>query len=211
MKIDIVSDVVCPWCIVGYRQLQQALEATGSKAEIHWHPFELNPDMEPEGEPLLEHMMRKYRSSKQDSENNRSHLTSVGTDLGIDFRFDDASRMYNTFDAHQLMHWAEETQNLKSTLKQALFQAYFTEQRDISDRDILIEVAANVGLNKDEARAVLEDQRYAQAVRSDEKLWISRGIQGVPAIIFEEKHLVSGAQGVERFTEIIQRVQSENT
>lgn len=210
MRIDIVSDVVCPWCIVGYRQLQQALEATGTEADIHWHPFELNPDMEPEGEHLSEHMMRKYGTNQQESDSNRQRLVDVGADLGIDFKFDDTSRMYNTFDAHQLMHWAEETQNLKSELKLALFDAYFTQKINVSDREALIDLAVGVGLDKDEATAVLDDQRYAETVRADEHLWTSRGVQAVPSVILDEKYLVSGAQGVERFTDIIQQVQNSD-
>lgn len=209
MRIDIVSDVVCPWCIVGYRQLQQALDATGIEADIHWHPFELNPDMPPEGEQLRDHIIRKYGSSAEESKKNRDRLVAVGVELGIDFRFDDESHIRNTFDAHQLMHWAEETKGRKNALKQALFHAYFTEQLDVSDRGVLVDTAVNLGLDREEANAVLEDQRYAQTVRDNEQLWLSRGIQGVPAVILENKYLLSGAQGVQNFTAAIQQVQSE--
>jgi len=209
MKIDIVSDVVCPWCIVGYRQLQQALEQTGIEAEIHWHPFELNPDMPPEGEQLRDHIMRKYGSSAEDSDKNRSNLVSIGAELGIDFQFNDDSHIRNTYDAHQLMHWAD-TQGLKNELKQSLFLAYFTEGLDVSDRQVLVERAASVGLDKVEAAAVLEDQRYADIVRENEKLWVSRGIQGVPAVILAEKYLLSGAQGVENFAAALQQVEAES-
>lgn len=208
MRIDIVSDIVCPWCIVGYRQLQQALEATGTEAEIHWHPFELNPDMPPEGEQLRDHIIRKYGSSVEESESNRRRLVEIGAELGIVFNFDDSSHIRNTFDAHQLMHWAE-TQGLKNELKQALFQAYFTEQLDVSDRQVLIEKAVSIGLDLEEATAVLEDQRYAETVRDNEQLWVSRGIQGVPAVILAEKYLLSGAQGVENFSAAIRQVQAE--
>ncbi|ASJ75533.1 DsbA family oxidoreductase [Granulosicoccus antarcticus] len=208
MKIDIVSDVVCPWCIIGYRQLQQALEATGIEAEIHWHPFELNPDMPAEGEALRDHVMRKYGSSAEESEANRSRLVSIGAELDIDFKFDDTSHIRNTFDAHQLMHWAD-TLGRKNDLKQALFQAYFTEQLDVSDRQVLIDKAVSLGLDKEEATAVLEDQRYAETVRSNEQLWVSRGIQGVPAVILGEKYLLSGAQGVENFSAALKQVESE--
>lgn len=208
MRIDIVSDVVCPWCIIGYRQLQQALEATGVDAQIHWHPFELNPDMPAEGEHLRDHIMRKYGSSAEESESNRSRLVDIGAELGIEFNFDDTSHIRNTFDAHQLMHWAD-TLGRKNDLKQALFHAYFTEQLDVSDRRVLVEKAVGLGLDKDEAAAVLEDQRYADEVRSNEQLWVSRGIQGVPAVILAGKYLLSGAQGVDNFSAAIRQVESE--
>ena len=208
MRIDIVSDVVCPWCIIGYRQLQRALEATGTEARIHWHPFELNPDMPAEGEQLRDHIMRKYGSSAEESESNRSRLVEIGAELGIEFKFDDTSRIRNTFDAHQLMHWAD-TLGRKNELKQALFQAYFTEQLDVSDRSVLVEKAVSLGLDRDVATQVLEDQRYADEVRRNEQLWVSRGIQGVPAIILAEKYLLSGAQGVENFSAAIKQVEAE--
>ena len=208
MRIDIVSDVVCPWCIIGYRQLLQALEATGTQAQIHWHPFELNPDMPPEGEQLRDHIIRKYGSSAEESESNRSRLVAVGAELGIDFKFDDTSHIRNTFDAHQLMHWAD-TLGCKNDLKQALFQAYFTEQLDVSDRSVLVEKAVALGLDREEATAVLEDQRYADEVRSNEQLWLSRGIQGVPAVILAEKYLLSGAQGKDNFSAAIRQVEAE--
>lgn len=209
MKIDIVSDVVCPWCIIGYRQLQQALEQTGIEADIHWHPFELNPDMPPEGEQLRDHIMRKYGSSVEDSNKNREQLVNIGAELGIEFNFSDDSHIRNTYDAHQLMHWAD-TQGLKNDLKQSLFLAYFTEGLDVSDRQVLIERAVSVGLDETEAKAVLEDQRYADTVRENEKLWISRGIQGVPAVILDEKYLLSGAQGVENFSAALKQVEAES-
>jgi len=209
MKIDIVSDVVCPWCIIGYRQLQQALEQTGIEAEIHWHPFELNPDMPAEGEQLRDHVMRKYGSSAEDSDKNRQQLVQVGAELGIDFNFSEESHIRNTYDAHQLMHWAD-TKGLKNDLKQSLFMAYFTEELDVSDRKVLVERAASVGLDAVEAAAVLEDQRYAEIVRENEKLWVSRGIHGVPAVILDEKYLLSGAQGVENFSAALKQVEAES-
>ena len=208
MRIDIVSDVVCPWCIIGYRQLQQALEATGTEADIHWHPFELNPDMPAEGEQLRDHIMRKYGSSAEESESNRSRLVNIGAELGIDFKFDDTSHIRNTYDAHQLMHWAD-TMGRKNDLEQALFKAYFTNQLDVSDRSVLVEQAVSLGMDRSEATAVLEDQRYADEVRRNEQLWVSRGIQGVPAVILEQKYLLSGAQGVENFSAAIRQVAAE--
>ncbi|NND89864.1 MAG: DsbA family oxidoreductase [Granulosicoccus sp.] len=209
MRIDIVSDVVCPWCIVGYQQLRCALENTGVQAEFHWHPFELNPDMPAQGELLRDHIMRKYGTSAEESEHNRDRLCAIGAELGIDFRFDEQSRIYNTFDAHQLMHWAD-SQSRKHDLKLALLHDYFTAQRDVSDRAVLVESATDVGLDQSEAHAVLDEQRFADTVRRNERLWVSRGIQGVPAIILEQRYLLSGAQGVENFTAAVRQTLSGN-
>ncbi|WP_122077169.1 DsbA family protein [Pseudophaeobacter sp. EL27] len=202
LRIDVVSDVMCPWCIIGYRQLATALEATETAYELHWHPFELNPEMPAEGQNLREHIIEKYGATPEQSEQNRAQMTKLGTDLGFDFRFDPEMRMHNTFDAHQLLHWAE-TQNRKHELKQALFSAHFTHHRDLSDTTVLADIAAEIGLDRDEALAVLQDQRFAGPVREVQGFWRSQGIQGVPAVIFDQKHLVSGAQGIENFTSIL--------
>lgn len=205
LRIDIISDVVCPWCIVGYRQLAEALDATGTAHEIHWHPFELNPKMPPEGQNLGEHITEKYGSTREQSLENRTRLTDIGTGLGFEFNFSDDMRMHNTFNAHQLIHWAD-TQNLGHALKQALFSAYFTDQRDLSDIDALVEVAREAGLDAAEAKAVLEEQRYADDVRQKESFWVQQGIQGVPAMVFDRKHLVTGAQGTENYTSILNQL-----
>ncbi|MCZ4287942.1 DsbA family oxidoreductase [Hoeflea alexandrii] len=202
LRIDFISDVVCPWCVVGYRQLEQALKSTATDYEIHWHPFELNPDMPAEGQNLREHLAEKYGATPEQSQENRARLTDLGATLGFKFAFTDDMRMVNTFDAHRLIHWAE-TQGLGHTLKQGLFAAYFSEQRDVSDAAVLIDVAENAGLDATEAKAVLDGQRYAAEVRQQENVWIQNNIRGVPAIIFDNKHLVTGAQGVENYTRIL--------
>jgi predicted DsbA family dithiol-disulfide isomerase len=202
LQIDIVSDVVCPWCIVGYKQLAQALAESGTAHEIHWHPFELNPQMSPEGQNLREHLAQKYGSTKEQSEQNRIRLTEVGASLGFTFRFTDDTRMHNTFNLHQLLHWAESLGRMHE-LKLALFAAHFTDGRNLSDNTVLADVAAEIGLDRAEALTVLADQRFAPAVREAEQYWQSQGIQSVPAIIFNRRHLVSGAQGVENFTRIL--------
>jgi len=208
LRIDIISDVMCPWCIVGYRQLSAALEATGTAHEIHWHPFELNPDMPPEGQNLREHIMQKYGSSLEESEQSRQHLKTLGSDLGIDFQFSDGSRMHNTFNTHQLLHWAN-TQERMHDLKQALFIAHFTNARDLSDNAVLADIAGEIGLDRTEALAVLDDQRYASQIRQEENFWTKQGIRGVPAVVFERQHLVTGAQGVDNFTSILKQLAEE--
>jgi len=208
LRIDIISDVMCPWCIVGYRQLSAALEATGTAHEIHWHPFELNPDMPPEGQNLREHIMQKYGSSLEESEQSRQHLKTLGSDLGIDFQFSDGSRMHNTFNTHQLLHWAN-TQERMHDLKQALFIAHFTNARDLSDNAVLADIAGEIGLDRTEALAVLDDQRYASQIRQEENFWTKQGIRSVPAVVFDRQHLVTGAQGVDNFTSILKQLAEE--
>lgn len=205
LQIDIVSDVMCPWCVIGYRQLAKALEATGTPHEIRWHPFELNPDMPPEGQNIREHVAEKYGSTKAQSEASRVRMTQAGAEVGFEFRYADDMRMHNTFNLHQLLHWAEQ-QGRKHDLKMALFAAHFTQARNLSDHAVLADVAAQVGLDRNEALAVLADQRFAADVRAAERIWIDQGIQGVPAVVFNRRHLVSGAQGVDNFTSILHQL-----
>lgn len=204
VQIDIVSDVVCPWCIVGYLQLQQALDQTGLTASPRWHPFELNPDMPAEGENLRDHIMRKYGSTPEQSQAARENLTTLGADLGFEFNFSDDSRMANTFGAHQLLDWAE-GQDRQHALKLALFKAYFTDGQDVSDHDVLVGIATLVGLNAEEARLVLTSGDHAAATREKQQIWTGRGIQGVPAMVFAGKYLMTGAQGAENYTNVLQR------
>lgn len=205
IRIDIVSDVVCPWCVVGYKQLDEALKQTQTDYEIHWHPFELNPNMPAEGQNMREHIIEKYGSSAQESDASRVRITEAGAEVGFDFNFTDDMRMHNTFNLHQLLHWAQ-PQGRMHDLKQALFTAHFTEGRNISNNEVLADIAAEIGLDRTEASAVLEDQRFAQDVRELEQHWQRQGVQSVPAIIFNEHHLVSGAQGVENFTSILKQL-----
>ena len=207
LRIDIVSDVVCPWCIIGYRQLTEALKQTNTEHEIHWHPFELNSNMPSAGQNLREHIMEKYGSSKEESDASRLRMTQAGDEVGFEFNFNDDTRMHNTFNLHQLLYWAgQQGQKLMHELKQALFGAHFTDGRNISDNTVLADIAAEVGLNREEALAVLEDQRFAKEVRAEERHWQQQGIQSVPAMIFNERHLVSGAQGVDNYVNILQQL-----
>ncbi len=205
LQIDIVSDVMCPWCVIGYRQLATALEATGTPHEIRWHPFELNPGMPPEGQNIREHVAEKYGSTKEQSDASRVHMTQVGAEVGFEFRFADDKGMHNSFNQHQLLHWAEQ-QGRMHDLKMALFAAHFTHGRNLSDNAVLADVAAEIGLDRTAALAVLADQRFAAEVREAEQYWTGQGIQGVPAVVFNRRHLVSGAQGVENFTSILNQL-----
>jgi len=207
IEIDIVSDVVCPWCIVGYRQLEGALSKTGIDAQIHWQPFELNPSMPAQGQNLQEHMTQKYGLTKAQSDENRRRLTDLGSSLGFEFAFEDDSRMVNTFKAHQLLHWASTLgESWEHELKLALFQANFTDNQDINDENVLLAAAISIGLDTNDTLKVLQDEPYADDVRKRQKLWVERGISGVPAMVFCNKYLVTGAQGIDNYVSVINQV-----
>lgn len=208
VQVDIVSDVMCPWCIVGYRQLEQALGQVGAGAYIRWHPFELNPGMPPEGQNLGDHIAEKYGASPDQSQRNREMLTELGQSLGIDFQFSAESRIVNTFAAHQLLDWAQE-HGLQHPLKLALFEAHFTKARDVSDMDVLVDVAGIVGLDQDAARAVLSSASQAESTRARQQFWTSRGISGVPSMVFDGRYLLTGAQGADTYAQMLRKVIAE--
>lgn len=208
VQVDIVSDVMCPWCIVGYRQLEQALAELKTGAFVRWHPFELNPNMGPEGQNLTEHIAEKYGATAQQSAQNRAQLVGIGNGLGIDFQFTQDSRILNSFAAHQLLDWAHE-KNLQHPLMMALFEAHFTQGLDVSDHAVLGEVAASVGLAKDEAAAILSEGAHQENVRKKQEIWTSQGISGVPTMIFEGKYLVTGSQGKDNYMQILRKILDE--
>ena len=208
VQIDIVSDVMCPWCIVGFRQLEQALGMTGTGAYIRWHPFELNPAMPPEGQNLREHLAEKYGTTPEQSRQNRQMLTELGASLGIAFNFDDDSRIVNTFAAHQLLGWAQE-QGLQHPLKLALFEAHFGAGRDVSDPEVLADVAASVGLDRAEAARLIASGERAEETRAHQQFWTERGISGVPSMVFDGRYLLTGAQGAETYARMLRKVLSE--
>lgn len=206
LRVDIVSDVVCPWCVIGYHQLAHAANATGVAIDVHWHPFELNPNMVQEGENLREHLAAKYGTTLEGSIKARARLTEMGAALGFEFNYADDMRMVNTFRAHQLIDWAED-QGRAHDMKLALFAAFFTQREDLNNVDVLADVAASIGLDRDTVRAMLESGERAESVRKKERFWTSRGVTGVPAMIFNHQHLVTGAQGEETYTNILNQLQ----
>jgi len=205
IRIDIVSDIVCPWCIIGYKQLEKALIATGVSADIIWHPFELNPQMAAQGENLREHTAAKYGTTPEGSVEARANITAMGEELGFEFNYADDMRMYNTFLAHQLLHWAG-IKGLQHKLKMALFSSFFTRRLDISTLDTLVTAAENIGLDPTKASEILTDGRFAKDVRQEENFWIERGVTGVPAMVINQRHLVTGAQGVENYISVIEKI-----
>jgi predicted DsbA family dithiol-disulfide isomerase len=210
MKIDFVSDVACPWCVIGLGGLDRALENLKDiiEPEITFHPFELNPAMEKGGENMLEHVSKKYRIPAEEARVNRERIKARAAAVGFTMNTSDASRIYNTFDAHRLMAWAAGT-GKQQALKHQLFVVNFTNQTDPGDHDALVAAAEKAGLDPVEARAVLKSDRYAQEVRADEQLWQGRGITGVPAVIVNDKWLISGGQPPEEFERQLRGIAQE--
>lgn len=207
LRIDFVSDVVCPWCAIGLASLDQALQRLVGEvqADIHFQPFELNPQMPVEGESIAGHLQRKYDLTDAQLAENQERIRRRGAELGFVFDFNARSRIYNTFDAHRLLHWAE-LEGRQSALKHALLRAYFSEGKNVSDRDTLVAVAAGVGLDAERARTVLDADEYATEVREAEQFFMRNGINGVPAIIIERKHLISGGQSPEVFEQALRQI-----
>jgi predicted DsbA family dithiol-disulfide isomerase len=210
LKIDFVSDVSCPWCVIGLRALEQALERVGDAvtAEIHFQPFELNPQLPPVGQDITEHLVQKYGSTPEQLERNREAIRARGADLGFTFEMGKRSRVYNTFDAHRLLHWAE-LEGRQHELKRALFAAYFTEGRNPSDREVLIDVATQAGLDAVRAREILESGRYADEVREREQFYGQQGIRAVPSVIVDDRYLIQGGQPVEVFGQALRHIASQ--
>jgi predicted DsbA family dithiol-disulfide isomerase len=202
-KIDFVSDVVCPWCAIGLQSLLTALKNVGADTvDLHFQPFELNPDMVREGEDIVAHIARKYGSSRQQIAQSQEMIRGRGAELGFRFDLEKRTRIYNTFDAHRLLHWAG-IEGRQLELKQALLSAYFTEGADVSDRSVLTKVAGQVGLDGTIAREILESDRFAREVREREQFYQGQGINGVPAIIINDRHLIEGGQPVAVFEKVL--------
>jgi predicted DsbA family dithiol-disulfide isomerase len=200
LKIDFVSDIACPWCVIGLGGLEKALDNLKGEieADITFHPFELNPDMPAGGENGLEHIAAKYGMSPDQVRENRARIRDRAAEVGFTMNTSDASRAYNTFDAHRLIAWAGE-KGRQLEMKRQLFTLYFTDQQDPGDLDALAAAAEAAGLDGAEAREVLASDRYADQVRAEETLWRQRGINSVPAVVVDDRYLISGGQPPEEF------------
>lgn len=206
LQIDIVSDVVCPWCAIGYGNLTQALEQlTSVQANVQWHPFQLNPYMGKEGQDINEHISEKYGLTDKQMEDNKQNIKAMGKKAGFDISFDKRARIYNTLDCHILLHFAQE-KDKQTELKLALFKAYFTDGKDVSDRAVLIEAVELVGLDKQEAEIALDSEHYKKTVQDEEAKFKSMGISSVPAFIINNKYLLSGGQPVENFIQSLTEI-----
>lgn len=207
MKIDFVSDVSCPWCAIGLRNLETALERIGPdlKVDLHFQPFELNPNMGPEGQDIAEHLGEKYGLSPEQLAQNSENIRARGESVGFTFSMGARRRIYNTFDAHRLLHWAE-GEGRQHELKQALFKAYFTDGQDPSDTALLVRVAGEVGLDTVRAQQVLDSGEFADDVRQQERFYQQQGIHAVPAVIIDDRHLIQGGQPAEVFEQALRQI-----
>jgi predicted DsbA family dithiol-disulfide isomerase len=210
LTIDFVSDVSCPWCIIGLRALEEALARTADTvaADIHFQPFELNPDMPAGGQNIVEHITQKYGSTPAQSAANREMIRARAAGLGFTMAMSDQSRIYNTFDAHRLLHWAE-LEGHQIALKNALFEVYFTAGQSPADHEVLVHAAEQAGLDGAAAREVLESGRYAEEVRDAEELWRSRGINAVPAVVIDGRYLISGGQPPDVFEQALRQIAAQ--
>ncbi len=210
MRIDFVSDVMCPWCVIGLKSLEQALANTADVVtpEIHFQPFELNPDMVREGENVAEHVAKKYGADPERSRGTRDLIRSSAAALGFTMATGPGSRIWNSFDCHRLLHWAG-LEGRQAEMKMALFTAHFTDQRDLSDPETLVAAAVAAGLDAAAAREVLASGRFVDEVRRDERFWREQGISAVPAVVINGKYLITGGQPVAAFEKAIRSIAAE--
>ncbi|WP_372626851.1 DsbA family oxidoreductase [Arsukibacterium sp.] len=210
LKIDLVSDIACPWCAIGYARLQQALKTIPElKVELEWHAFELDPNKDSPKEPILPALARKYGKSEAEMRQAQQHIMQVATDLGLNFSKLQQRTTCNTFDAHRLVKWAA-TEDKATAMKLALFDAYFGEAQDVSDAAVLASCAEQAGLDKSEALAILAKDDYADIVSKDIAKYQQAGISSVPAFIINNKYLISGAQEPQQLAASLQQIHSES-
>lgn len=209
MRIDFVSDVACPWCAVGLASLQQALARCQDvvQAELHFQPFELNPDMGPEGEDAQEHLLRKYGSTPAQLAQVRATIAERGAAVGFAFKPEGRGRVVNTFQAHRLLHWAGlQGDGRQLALKRALLEAYHGRAERVDQDEVLLAAVRQAGLDVERARQILAGDEYASAVRAAERRWQQAGIRSVPAIVIDERHLIAGGQPPEVFEQALRRL-----
>ncbi|PQB08101.1 thioredoxin [Polaribacter filamentus] len=204
IKIDIVSDVVCPWCTIGYKRLEKAIIELGiqDQVEIEWQPFELNPNMPAEGQNVTEHLTEKYGSTLEQQKESKQNMTNVGKELDFTFDYFDEMRMVNTFEAHILLEYAKEFKK-QTELKMCLTTAFFSERKDVSTRDILKQALQAVGLNSEEGLAKLDNYEARKEIRTKQNYWKNLGVTSVPTIIFNRKSGVTGAQPIATFKQLL--------
>ncbi|WP_298329177.1 DsbA family oxidoreductase [uncultured Dokdonia sp.] len=210
LKIDIVSDVVCPWCTVGYKRLEKAISELGieDQVEIEWQPFELNPQMPAEGQNVDEHITEKYGSTAAQQKESKQRLVDAGNELGFTFDYFDDMRIVNTFDAHVLLEYAKKFDK-QTALKMRLTASYFSERKDVSQREVLKQALLDVGLNAEEGMALLENEEARYEVRTQQGYWKNLGVNSVPTIVFNRKSAVTGAQPVDLFKKVLSELIAE--
>ena len=210
IKIDIVSDVVCPWCTIGYKRLEKEIIELGvqNSVAIEWQPFELNPNMPAKGQRVTEHIFEKYGSTLEQQTASKQNMTQAGKELGFKFDYFDDMRMVNTFSAHILLEYAKGF-GKQTALKMCLTTAFFSERKDVSSINVLKEVLTHVGLNADEALALLENNDAKNKIRTKQEYWKGLGVNSVPTFVFNRKSGVTGAQPIATFKKIISELVEE--
>ena len=212
LNIDFVSDVSCPWCAIGLASLEQALRKLDGevKAELRFQPFELNPNMPPGGQDVTEHLTQKYGSTPEQQLVSREAIRQRGASVGFTFRKEGRGRIYNTFDAHRLLHWAEmQDPQRQHALKQALLRAYFTDGKSPADHEVLLAAVAEAGLDVAAARSMLESDAFAAEVREREQFYLDNGIHAVPSVIVNGRHLIQGGQSAEAFEQALRQIAAD--
>ena len=213
LKIDFVSDIVCPWCAIGLSALEIALSRLEGEVavQLHFQPFELHPDMGPEGAEVVPYLSKKYGMSAEQVAQNQQNIAVRGAAVGFEFRMDRRSRTYNTFDAHRLLHWAEleGAASQQRALEHALLRAHFTDGENPGAREVLLACAAQAGLDAARAAAVVDSDEFADAVRERERLYLDAGIHSVPAVIVNDRHLIAGGQPPEVFEQALRQIAAE--
>lgn len=210
VKVDFVSDVVCPWCALGATALEQAIANLAGEinVELTYKPFELNPDMPAEGEHAVKHMVRKYGRTVEEVASRNEMIIARGKALGFRFDLEKRSHFYNTFDAHRLLLWATQ-EGRQVPLKKALLKAYFTDGQNPGDQETLVRLAGETGLPRDRAREVLAAGELADEVRELERFYTERGINSVPAMVLNDRQLVTGSQSVEHYETVLRQMAQE--
>ncbi len=212
LKIDFVSDVSCPWCAIGLSSLELALGrlAGDVKADLHCQPFELNPQMPAGGQDITEHLSEKYGSTAAQQEQVRDMIRLRGAEVGFAFNTEGRGRIYNTFNAHRLLHWAGETApEQQMALKKALLQACHGDRLAMDSTEVLLATVQKVGLDVARAQAILDSDEFAQEVRDVEALYTSQGIHAVPAVIINDRYLISGGQPVDVYEQVLREIATE--
>lgn len=212
LKIDIVSDVVCPWCTIGYKRLEKAIAELGleNQIEIEWQPFELNPNMPVEGQNLREHISEKYGSTLEQQEESQQRMADTGAELGFTFDYFEEMRMVNTFDAHILLEYAHKFSK-QTQLKMQLTKAFFSERKDVSKRDILKQALLDVGLNDEDALSKLDSEEARYEVRTKQAYWKNMGVNSVPTFVFDRKSALTGAQPIDVFKQVLTEATQTNS
>ncbi|EAR09842.1 DsbA family oxidoreductase [Reinekea blandensis] len=211
ISIEIVSDVMCPWCVIGYKNLEKALqELPDIEADVEWHAFELNPQMPREGQNMREHLMEKYGITEAQSDENRDRIRQMGEAAGFTFQFADDGMMINSFDCHRLLTWAK-SEGKQTELKLALFKAHFTDNQRLNDPEILLAVVESVGLDRTRAQAILDSDEYSETVREEQQRMHQMGIQSVPTFIVNQKYAITGGQPPQTFVQALRQIDSESS